>query len=131
MPVTLREIYRLSLQLSPEERRQLASYLLDPPAVPDAREILARIEAHAADLRALGVRRLGLFGSHLRGDADPASDIDLLVALDGKPSMRGFMRIKRYLEELLGHPVDLVLEDSLREELRPVVLAEVVYAGGL
>jgi len=41
------------------------------------------------------------------------------------------MQVKFYLEDLLGRPVDLVLEESLREELRPTVLDEVLYAQGL
>ncbi len=78
----------------------------------------------------MGVERIGVFGSYVRGEADPASDIDILVKLAG-PSFRDFMRLKFYLEDLLAHPVDLVLEESLRDELRPTVLREVQYAQGL
>jgi len=46
-------------------------------------------------------------------------------------SFRDFMRLKFYLEELLARPVDLVLEESLREELRPTILSEVLYAEGI
>lgn len=130
MTVSFKDVYRLSLQLSQAERRRLADYLLSPPPVLSAEAILAELEKHTAGLREMGVERLGLFGSYVREAADPASDIDLLVEL--RPaSFRGYMRLKTYLEELLGHPVDLVLAESLREELRPSVMEEIRYVEGL
>ncbi len=130
MSVSLKEVYRLSLQLSPEERRRLAEYLRNPPPQLDARQVIALLEAHAGELRELGVERIGVFGSLVRGEADPASDIDILVSM-AQPSFRAFMRLQFRLEELLGRPVDLVLEESIREELRPDILDEVIYAEGL
>ncbi|MCD4684408.1 MAG: nucleotidyltransferase domain-containing protein [Anaerolineae bacterium] len=75
----------------------------------------------------MGVMRIGVFGSVVRGETDPASDIDVLATLK-KPSFRAFMQVKFALEDMLERPVDLVLEDTLREELRPTVLHEVAYA---
>ncbi|MCZ2095318.1 MAG: nucleotidyltransferase family protein [Anaerolineae bacterium] len=129
MTVSLKEVYRLSLQLSPDERRQLVEFLRKQPEPTDPRQILAAIESSASDLRALSVERIGVFGSAVRGEADAASDIDILVKL-AEPSFRDFMRVKYLLEDLLGRRVDLVLEDSLRDELRSTVLSEVIYAGG-
>ncbi len=89
--------------------------------------ILCTLNEHAAELRRLGVLKIGVFGSHRRGDARPDSDIDLLVTL-ARPSFNDYMDIKLYLEDLFGRPVDLVLEDSLRPELQPMILSEVLYA---
>jgi predicted nucleotidyltransferase len=130
MSVSFEDVYRLSLQLSPDERQRLADYLLNPPPALTADEIVSTLESHTGDLREMGVQQLGVFGSYARGEADPASDIDLLVTLD-EPSFRQFMRLKFYLEDVLSHPVDLVLGESLREELRPAVLREVLYVKGL
>ncbi len=127
MSASFQEVYRLLLQLSEEDRRRLADYLVNPPPPLDPRRIVATLTAHAEALRAMGVERIGVFGSHVRGEAGPASDVDILVRLS-QPSFRDFMRLKFYLEELLARPVDLVLEESLREELRPTVLSEVLYA---
>jgi len=77
----------------------------------------------------MGVERIGVFGSAARGEADAASDIDILVKL-ADVSFRNFMRLKHALEDLLGRPVDLVLEESLRDEVRSTVLNEVIYAKG-
>ncbi len=130
MSASFQEVYRLSLQLSEEDRQRLADYLVNPPPSLDSQQIVAVLTARANTLRAMGVERIGVFGSHVRGEAGPASDIDILVKL-AQPSFRDFMRLKFYLEELLARPVDLVLEESLREELRPTVLSEVIYAEGI
>lgn len=99
------------------------------PAPADPRQIVATIEAHASALREMGVERIGVFGLAARGEADAASDIDILVKL-ADVSFRNFMRLKHALEDLLGRPVDLVLEESLRDEVRSTVLNEVIYAKG-
>jgi len=130
MSVSLKDLYRQSLQLSSEDRHRLAALLLNPPQPLDPQQILATLNSHTDDLRHMGVQRIGIFGSVVRGESDPASDIDILVRLP-RSSFRNFMQVKFYLEDLLGRPVDLVLEESLREELRPTVLDEVLYAQGL
>jgi predicted nucleotidyltransferase len=78
------------------------------------------------------VQRLALFGSVLRGDFRPDSDIDVLVVFD--PSARvTFLtlgRMKRELSEIFQRPVDLVLQEGLKPAIREVVLssAQEVYA---
>lgn len=77
-------------------------------------------EQVAALCRQFGVRRLEAFGSVLRPDFGPASDIDLLVAFDREvPAMDAFERyfgFKEAVESLVGHAVDLVVADSVRNE---------------
>jgi hypothetical protein len=131
MSVTFEDVYRMALKLPPDEQRQLIAYLTNPPPPLTAAEIVGRLDSHAAELREKGVEKIGLFGSYARGEADPASDIDVLVKLREMSFFNGYMRVKLYLEDLLGHPVDLVQEDSLREELRPYILGEVIYATGV
>lgn len=78
------------------------------------------------------VQRLALFGSVLRGDFRPDSDIDVLVVFD--PSARvTFLtlgRMKRELSEIFQRPVDLVPQEGLKPAIREVVLstAQEVYA---
>ena len=79
------------------------------------------------------VKSLALFGSVLRADFRPESDIDLLVEFE--PGARiGFLalgRMQRELAALLERPVDLVPKDGLKPLIRQDVLAstEVIYAG--
>ena len=73
-----------------------------------------------------GVRRIGLFGSALRGDDRSDSDIDVLVDFQ-TPTFDHYMDLKYELEDNLGRSVDLVLADSLKERLRPLIEQEVIY----
>ena len=72
------------------------------------------------------VRELSLFGSAVRGELRPDSDLDILVTF--QPEARiGFLtlsRMARELSELLGRPVDLVPKDGLKPAIRAAVLAE-------
>ncbi|MBS1248538.1 MAG: hypothetical protein MAG431_00090 [Chloroflexi bacterium] len=78
------------------------------------------------------IRQLMLFGSVLRDDFNPESDVDILVMFE-KEAQIGFMalgRMKRELSALLERSVDLVPQDGLKPQIRDSVLAsaEVVYA---
>jgi predicted nucleotidyltransferase len=78
------------------------------------------------------VRELSLFGSALRDDFRPESDVDLLVEFE--PGARvtfitlGYM--EEELERLLDRRVDLVPKDGLKPRIRDAVLAstQVLYA---
>ncbi len=93
-------------------------------------EVLQTLEDRRQALRAMGVRKLGLFGSVARGDACEESDLDFVVEFDRK-SFDGYMNLKLFLEELFGCRVDLVLSDGIKPRLKPVILGEAVYAQGL
>ena len=78
-------------------------------------------------LREMGVRHLALFGSVVRDEATEASDVDVLVELDETAGYFQFLDIQDYLRETLAVPkVDLVLRNSLFEELREGILREAV-----
>ncbi len=59
-----------------------------------------------------GVEQLALFGSFARNEADDTSDIDLVVSLS-KPLGFAFVQLADYLEEKLGHEVDLITLTTL------------------
>lgn len=74
-----------------------------------------------------GVTQLALFGSTARDAAREDSDVDILVAFDGPATSRRYFGVQFYLEDLFGHPVDLVTEKALRPELRPFIEREAVH----
>jgi hypothetical protein len=73
------------------------------------------------------VRRIGLFGSHIRGEATSESDVDIIVEIDN-PTFDNYMDLKFYLEEGLGRPVDLVMADCIKPRLKPIITREAAYA---
>jgi predicted nucleotidyltransferase len=95
---------------------------------PDA--VLSVIGDHRDELRRLGVRRLGLFGSAARGEATEASDLDFVVELEPK-TFDAYMDLKEWLEATFGRRVDLVLIEAIKPRLRTRILGEAVYATGL
>ena len=72
------------------------------------------------------VNYLGIFGSYVREEATPESDLDVLVGFSTPPSLFQFVRLKNELSELLGIPVDLVMKSALKPKIGENVLAEVV-----
>ena len=92
--------------------------------------VLDVLAQHREPLRAMGVRKIGLFGSYRRGTPTADSDMDFLVTLE-ESSFDGYMDVKFFLEDLFQCKVDLVLEKTLKPRLRPYILAEVEYAPGL
>lgn len=84
------------------------------------------LKRHQAELHQRGVKSLAVFGSLARGEATPASDIDVLVEFDRPVGLFEFIRLKLYLEELTGRHVDLVTPDALRPAMRAKILREAV-----
>jgi uncharacterized protein len=72
------------------------------------------------------VRSLWVFGSYVRRQNQPKSDLDLLVEFEGAPTMFVFIRLERCLTSLLGVKVDLVMKSALKPEIGKRILAEVV-----
>jgi len=73
-----------------------------------------------------GARKVRIFGSVARGEADAASDLDLLVEMEPGRSLLDLGGISMELQDLLGCHVDVVTEKGLRERIRDRVLREAV-----
>jgi uncharacterized protein len=65
--------------------------------------------------------RVRLFGSVARGEDGPDSDIDLLVDFSKDCSLFDLMRLTRELEDLLGHSVDIVCTEGLKDRDQHIV----------
>lgn len=72
-----------------------------------------------------GVASLGLFGSYVRREASPESDLDVLVRFRRTPGLIRFIELENYLSDLLGVRVDLVMAEALKPGISGRVLAEV------
>ena len=69
---------------------------------------------------------LGLFGSRVRGEAGPDSDLDILVRFHTTPGLIRFLELENHLSDLLGVRVDLVTAEALKPAIGERVLAEVI-----
>ncbi len=89
--------------------------------------LLALLRKRLPDLaRRYHVRSLGVFGSYVRRQQRPGSDLDILVKFDRVPGLLAFLALENELSDLLGIPVDLVLEDALKPRIGERVRSEVV-----
>jgi len=91
-------------------------------------DVLTALRANRERIKALGVQRIGLFGSFVRDEGRPDSDVDVLVAFEpGRKSFDSFLELSLLLEEALQRSVELVTVESLSPFLGPHILEEVEY----
>lgn len=89
--------------------------------------VIKNLRAHLPGLRErYGVRTLALFGSYARGEAGPASDLDLLVEFERVPGLFTYIELEQCLSDLLGVKVDLVMKDALKPAIGQRILKELV-----
>jgi len=80
----------------------------------DLKEITAILNDHKAELeQKFKVKALRIFGSYVRGDNTPNSDLDVMVDFT-EPVGFGFIHLADYLEKILDLPVDLTTEDAIK-----------------
>ena len=93
-------------------------------------EVLAILRHHERELRNKGIIRLSLFGSVARDDAGSVSDVDLLAAFDQQRriSLLDIIHIQNEVGKLLGRPVDLMEEGTLKPRVQAAVEREIVRA---
>ena len=86
------------------------------------------IEAHRAEILTLAerhdVRNVRVFGSMARGDADDASDVDLLVSLAPDKTGLALGALLMDVQGLLGRQVEVLTESGLHPVIRDRVLKE-------
>jgi len=74
-----------------------------------------------------GVKNLYIFGSYVRGEQTPKSDIDILVEFEkGKKSFDNYMDLKFYLEDLFGKKVDLIIKEAVKPRLKKYIYEEAI-----
>ncbi|PIX24611.1 MAG: hypothetical protein COZ69_05670 [Deltaproteobacteria bacterium CG_4_8_14_3_um_filter_45_9] len=95
------------------------------------KEEIQRVLSENKDLlKGYGVKKIGLFGSYVRGQQREDSDIDVLVEVEGI-SLLDFVGLELKLSEILGRKVDLVSAKALKPHVKPYILEEVEYLEGL
>jgi uncharacterized protein len=91
-------------------------------------DVIELLNSYKPSLQEFKVKSLLIFGSVARDEANTESDVDLLVEFEQTIGLFTFVRLQRYLEKILGCKVDLGTPDSLKKDLREVVLQEAIRA---
>ena len=92
-----------------------------------ARELLEKKREEILEIAAKhGARNVRVFGSVARGEADPQSDIDLLVEFDTSRSLLDHAGLWLELQEALGCKVDVVSDRGIKARICERVLREAV-----
>jgi hypothetical protein len=101
-------------------------YYVSMRTLAELRELLHRLEPRLAER--YGVRVIGIFGSYVRNEQTPDSDLDLLVELDRPPkiSLIGLVELEEELSESLGVRVDLAIRKNLKKRIGERILLEVI-----
>ena len=74
------------------------------------------------------VKRLGIFGSYVKGIQKVTSDLDILVEFDDDADLFNLVGLSLFLEEKLQLKVDVNSINSLREEIKAQILNDVIYS---
>ena len=96
----------------------------------NARDALATLRRHEGALRARGVAHAAVFGSVVRGENRPDSDLDIMIDIDptARVTIFDYVGLTEYIAGLFDGPVDVVDREALKPHLRAPTARDVVYA---
>ena len=96
--------------------------------IEEKKDILEFIKDNRERLLTFGVKKIGIFGSFVRGEQSKNSDLDILVEFDPeKKNYKNYIKLYNFLEDSLGVSVDMVTSESLSPYIGPHILKEVEY----
>jgi len=90
-----------------------------------SKQIIELLREYKDKIQHFKVKKIGLFGSFLKGTANSKSDIDLLVEFE-TTTFDNYMDLKFFLERLFKRKVDIVIESNLKKQIQ-YVKEEAVY----
>jgi predicted nucleotidyltransferase len=91
-------------------------------------QVVALFQNNGALLNQMGIRKIGLFGSVVREEDTPDSDVDVFVEFTRNGhTFANFNRLCDFLEKHIGDGFDLVTSQSLSPYIGPNILREVQY----
>lgn len=96
----------------------------------NSREAIDILKGHRAELQRRGVAHAAVFGSTVRAENRPDSDLDLLVDIDPAADIGvyEYVALTRFIGELFPVPVDVANRATLKPHVRPSAEREAIYA---
>ncbi|KAA0008981.1 MAG: nucleotidyltransferase family protein [Thermoplasmata archaeon] len=96
-------------------------------------DISRKIRENREKIRSFGVKRIGIFGSAVRGEMSEDSDVDVVVEFErGKATFRNVCGLVDFLERLFGRKVDILTPDGIEsiriKHIKEEIKREVEYA---
>lgn len=89
-------------------------------------EILKKIEENREEIERFGVKKIGVFGSYVRGEQREDSDVDMVVEFEkGRATLENFLSLAEHLEKLLDRKVDLITKEGVRSIRIPNIRKEI------
>lgn len=89
-------------------------------------KIIAMLRKEKDIFRKYNVKKMGIFGSFVRGEQKKNSDIDVLVEFN-IATFDNYMGLRSDLTKELGHKIDLISVKALKERIKPYILKEVIW----
>lgn len=90
-------------------------------------DILSILASHQDEFRdTYAVKSLALFGSFGRDEGRPDSDVDVLVDFENPVGYFTVARLRERLISLLDRNVDLVIRDSIKQQLRETIFKDTI-----
>ena len=94
----------------------------------DVTKLIEKVSSYKKSLtQKYHLKKIGIFGSYVRGEETVKSDIDVLVEFRDPVSFFEFMDLEEELTEILGLKVDLVSKKALKPRIGRQILKEVIY----
>ena len=94
----------------------------------DLERIILEIKNHKSEIKKnFNVKEIGIFGSYIRGEENPGSDVDILVDFEKPIDLFRFLDLEEMLSNLFSKKVDLVSKKSLKPLIGEQILKEVLY----
>ena len=81
------------------------------------KEIIKKLNERKEKLAERKVKKIGLFGSYLKGKQKRGSDIDLLIEINDEDVADNYFELLFYLENVFRKKIDLIISQNLRKEL--------------
>ncbi|HKN27627.1 MAG TPA: nucleotidyltransferase domain-containing protein [Roseiarcus sp.] len=96
----------------------------------DWQAIIAKLRENQAALKARGVSHAALFGSRVRGESRPGSDIDIFVEIEPSFAMDVFqyVGVVHAIEDLFAERVDVSNRAAMKAHVRPSAERDAIYA---